>query len=169
MVCKVKHILYFWFALFSISSLAQSNENIKDSIERAFIDVYEYKKKAKKHLAYEKLTTIIDLSDSINDKKSRAKAYMLRAELEIEENYKDFNPKDIKDILLRAAEIQEEIKDSLGLGYNYILQALTATRNTSYSIADGHFNKAEVIFSKFQSKDDINKLKYYRGLFFLSQ
>lgn len=169
MVFKVRHILYLWFALFSIVSQAQSNETVKDSIERSIIDVYEYKKKAKKHLALEKLSTILDLSDSINDKKSRAKAYMLRAELEIEENYKDFNPEEIKNILLRAAEIQTEINDSLGLGYNYVLQALTATKNTSYSIADSHFDKAEVIFSQFQSKDDINKLKYYRGLFFLSQ
>ncbi len=169
MVFKVKHILYFLFTLFSIVSQAQSNETIKDSIERSIIDVYEYKKKARKHLALEKLSTILDLSDSINDKKSRAKAYMLRAELEIEENYKDFNPEEIKSILLRAAEIQTEINDSLGLGYNYVLQALTATKNTSYSIADAHFNKAEVIFSEFQSRDDINKLKYYRGLFYLSQ
>ena len=169
MVFKVKHILYLWFALFSVLSQAQSNEIVKDSIERSFVDVYEYKKKAKMHLALEKLTTILDLSDSIDDKKSRAKAYMLRAELEIEENYQDFNPKEIKDILVRAGEIQTAINDSLGLGYNYILQALTATRNTSYSIADSHFNKAEVIFSKYQSKDDINKLKYYKGLFFLSQ
>ncbi|WP_430409778.1 response regulator [Kordia sp.] len=169
MVFKVKHIIYLLFTLFSVLSQAQSNETVKDSIERSFVDVYEYKKKAKMHLAYEKLTTILDLSDSINDKKSRAKAYMLRAELEIEENYKNFNPEDIKDILLRAAQIQTSIDDSLGLGYNYILQALTATRNTSYSIADEHFNKAEAIFSKFQSKDDINKLKYYKGLFFLSQ
>ncbi|WP_046758820.1 response regulator [Kordia jejudonensis] len=169
MVFKVKHILFFFFTLFSIVSQAQSNEQVKDSIERSFVDVYEHKKKAKKHLALEKLNIILDLSDSIQDKKSRAKAYMLRAELEIEENYKDFNPEEIKSILLRAAKIQTDINDSLGLGYNYVLQALTATKNTSYSIADSHFDEAEKIFSKTQSKDDINKLKYYKGLFFLSQ
>lgn len=169
MVFKVKHIFYLLFTLFSIVSQAQSNQTVKDSIERSIVDVYEYKKKAKKHLALERLTTILDLSDSINDKKSRAKAYVLRAELEVEENYNEFDPEEINDILLRAAEIQTDINDSLGLGYNYILQALIATRNTSYSIADSHFNKAEEIFEKFQSKDDINKLKYYRGIFFLSQ
>ncbi len=169
MVCKVKHILYFWFALFSISSLAQSNENIKDSIERAFIDVYEYKKKAKMNNAIEKLTYILDLSDSIKDQKSKARAYMLRAEIGVEENYNNFNPTEIESYLRRAKQIQEEINDSLGLGYNYILKALTATRNTSYSNADKHFSEAEVIFDKYQSTDDINKLKYYRGLFYLSQ
>lgn len=169
MVCKVKHILYFWFALFSISSLAQSNENIKDSIERAFIDVYEYKKKAKMNNAIEKLTYILDLSDSIKDQKSKARAYMLRAEIGVEENYNNFNPTEIESYLRRAKQIQEEINDSLGLGYNYILKALTATRNTSYSNADNHFSEAEVIFEKYQSTDDINKLKYYRGLFYLSQ
>lgn len=169
MMCKVKHILYFWFALFSISSLAQSNENIKDSIERAFIDVYEYKKKAKMNNAIEKLTYILDLSDSIKDQKSKARAYMLRAEIGVEENYNNFNPTEIESYLRRAKQIQEEINDSLGLGYNYILKALTATRNTSYSNADNHFSEAKIIFDKYQSIDDINKLKYYRGLFYLSQ
>ncbi|MBC8753580.1 response regulator [Kordia sp. YSTF-M3] len=119
--------------------------------------------------ALEKLTNILDLSDSIQDKKSKAKAYMLRAELSIEENYKSFDPQKIKSYLKRAEEIQIEINDSLGLGYNYVLQALTATRNTSYSNADKHFSDAEIIFDKYQSTDDINKLKYYRGLFYLSQ
>jgi signal transduction histidine kinase/CheY-like chemotaxis protein len=169
MMFKVKHILYFWFALFSVLSQAQSNEMIKDSIERSFMDVYEYKKKAKIYRALESLMNILDLADSIEDKKSKAKAYMLRAELGIEENYKSFQPAEIESYLKRAEEIQKEINDSLGLGYNYVLRALTATRNTSYSIADKHFSEAEVIFDKYQSKDDINKLKYYRGLFFLSQ
>lgn len=169
MVFKVKHILYFWFALFSVLSQAQSNETIKDSIEQSFMDVYEYKKKAKMNRALEKLATILNLSDSIQDKKSKAKAYMLRAELGIEENYKSFQPAEIESYLKRAEEIQLEIPDSLGLGYNYVLRALAATRNTSYSIADKHFSEAEVIFDKYQSKDDINKLKYYRGLFYLSQ
>ncbi|WP_235982738.1 response regulator [Kordia aestuariivivens] len=133
------------------------------------MDVYEYKKKAKMNRALEKLTNILDLSDSIQDKKSKAKAYMLRAELSIEENYKSFDPQKIKSYLKRAEEIQIEINDSLGLGYNYVLQALTATRNTSYSNADKHFSDAEIIFDKYQSTDDINKLKYYRGLFYLSQ
>jgi len=169
MVFKVKHILYFWFALFSVLSQAQSNEKIKDSIERSFMDVYEYKKKAKLNLALDKLMDILDLSDSIQDKKSKAKAYMLRAELSIEEDYKSFRPTEIESYLKRAEQIQIEINDSLGLGYNYVLRALTATRNTSYSIADKHFSDAEVIFDKYQSEDDINKLKYYRGLFYLSQ
>jgi signal transduction histidine kinase/CheY-like chemotaxis protein len=169
MVCKVKHILYFWFALFSISSLAQSQEQIKDSIERSFIEVYEFKKKAKMSSALERLTSILDLSDTINDQKSKARAYMLRAEIGVEENYNNFNPEDIEDYLVRAKEIQEEINDSLGLGYNYVLRALTATRNTSYTNADTYFEKAETIFDKYQSIDDINKLKYYRGLFYLSQ
>ncbi|WP_160131141.1 response regulator [Kordia antarctica] len=119
--------------------------------------------------ALEKLVTILDLSDSINDKKSTAKVYMLRAELGIEENYKSFNPTEIESYLKRAAQIQLEIPDSLGLGYNYVLRALTATRNTSYSNADKHFSDAEAIFEKYQSTDDIKKLKYYRGLFYLSQ
>ncbi|WP_420572288.1 response regulator [Kordia sp.] len=169
MVCRVRHILYLWFALFSVLSLAQSNETIKDSIERSFVDVYEYKKKARMDSALEKLTNILDLSDSIQDKKSRARAYMLRAELGIEENYDNFNPEDIESYLRRAEEIQKEIKDSVGLGYNYILRALTATRNTSYSNADTFFTDAEAIFDKYQSAGDINKLKYYRGLFYLSQ
>jgi signal transduction histidine kinase/CheY-like chemotaxis protein len=169
MMCKVRHILFLLFALFSILSQAQSNETIKDSIERSFMDVYEYKKKAKMNRALEKLTNILDLSDSIQDKKSKAKAYMLRAELSIEENYKSFDPNKIKSYLKRAEEIQIEINDSLGLGYNYVLQALTATRNTSYSNADKYFSDAEIIFDKYQSTDDINKLKYYRGLFYLSQ
>ncbi|QHI38598.1 Autoinducer 2 sensor kinase/phosphatase LuxQ [Kordia antarctica] len=169
MVCKVKHILYFWFALFSVLSQAQSNDIIKDSIERTFVDFYEFKNKAKMSHALEKLVTILDLSDSINDKKSTAKVYMLRAELGIEENYKSFNPTEIESYLKRAAQIQLEIPDSLGLGYNYVLRALTATRNTSYSNADKHFSDAEAIFEKYQSTDDIKKLKYYRGLFYLSQ
>lgn len=169
MVFNVKHIFYFWCALFSVMSQAQSNKTVKDSIEHCIADVYAYKKKAKKHLALEKLSTILDLSDSINDKKSRARAYMLRAELEIEENYNEFNSEEIKNILVRAAEIQTAINDSLGLGYNHVLQALIAMRNTSYNIADSHFNEAQEIFYKFQSNNDINKLKYYRGLFYLSQ
>ncbi|PTX63481.1 phospho-acceptor domain-containing protein [Kordia periserrulae] len=169
MVCKVKHILYFLFALFSVSSIAQSKEQIKDSIERSFIEVYEFKKKAKMSSALEKLTTILDLSDTIQDQKSKARAYMLRAEIGVEENYNNFNPEEIEDYLVRAKELQEEINDSLGLGYNFVLRALTATRNTSYSNADKYFEEAEAIFDKFQSIDDINKLKYYRGLFYLSQ
>ncbi len=169
MVCKVRHIFYLLFALFSVSSQAQSKEKIKDSIERAFIDVYEYKKKAKMNSAYERLTNILDLSDSINDKSSKARAYMLRAEIGVEENYNNFEPSEIESYLNRAKQIQEEVNDSLGLGYNYVLQALTATRSTSYSNADNYFAKAEAIFDKYQSTDDINKLKYYRGLFYLSQ
>ncbi len=169
MVCKIRHILYLWFVLFSVLSQAQSNETIKDSIERSFMDVYEYKKKAKMSRALEKLTNILDLSDSIQDKKSKAKAYMLRAELDIEENYKSFNPTEIENYLIRAEQIQIEINDSLGLGYNYALRALTATRNTSYSNADKFFTDAEAIFEKYQSTDDMKKLKYYRGLFYLSQ
>ncbi|WP_064972160.1 response regulator [Kordia zhangzhouensis] len=169
MVCKVKHILYFWFALFSVLSQAQSDEHIKDSIERSFVDVYEYKKKAKMGSALEKLTTILELSDSIQDKKSKARAYLLRAELGIEENYDNFNISEIESYLQRAEQIQNEEDDSLGLGYNYVLRALTATRNTSYSNADAYFSKAEKIFDKYHSLDDINKLKYYRGLFYLSQ
>ncbi|MEM6722222.1 MAG: response regulator [Bacteroidota bacterium] len=119
--------------------------------------------------ALEKLTNILDLSDSIQDQKSKARAYMLRAEIGVEENYNNFNPEEINDYLLRAKEIQEEIKDSLGLGYNFVLQALAATKSTSYSNADNFFTKAEAIFDKYQSTDDINKLKYYRGLFYLSQ
>jgi len=169
MVCKIRHILYLLLVLFSVKSQAQSSETIKDSIERSFMDVYEFKKKAKMNRALEKLTTILDLSDSIQDKKSKAKAYMLRAELDIEENYKSFNPNEIESYLIRAEQIQIEINDSLGLGYNYVLRALTATRNNSYSNADNFFSKAKVIFDKYQSTDDINKLKYYRGLFYLSQ
>lgn len=169
MMCKLKHILYLLFVLFSVLSQAQSNETIKDSIERSFMDVYEFKKKAEMNRALEKLTNILDLSDSIQDKKSKAKAYMLRAELDIEENYKSFNPTEIENYLIRAEQIQLEINDSLGLGYNYVLRALTATRNSSYSNADKFFSDAEVIFDKYQSTDDINKLKYYRGLFYLSQ
>ncbi|WP_245896662.1 ATP-binding protein [Kordia periserrulae] len=157
------------FALFSVSSIAQSKEQIKDSIERSFIEVYEFKKKAKMSSALEKLTTILDLSDTIQDQKSKARAYMLRAEIGVEENYNNFNPEEIEDYLVRAKELQEEINDSLGLGYNFVLRALTATRNTSYSNADKYFEEAEAIFDKFQSIDDINKLKYYRGLFYLSQ
>ena len=169
MVCKVRHIFYLLFALFSVLSQAQSNENIKDSIERAFVDVYEYKKKAKMNNAFEKLTYILDLADIISDKRSKARAYMLRAEIGVEENYNNFKPSEIESYLNRAKEIQEEINDSLGLGYNFVLQALIATRNTSYSNADNYFTKAEAIFDKYQSRDDINKLKYYRGLFYLSQ
>ncbi|WP_298512560.1 response regulator [uncultured Kordia sp.] len=119
--------------------------------------------------AYERLTNILDLSDSINDKSSKARAYMLRAEIGVEENYNNFEPSEIESYLNRAKQIQEEVNDSLGLGYNYVLQALTATRSTSYSNADNYFAKAEAIFDKYQSTDDINKLKYYRGLFYLSQ
>ncbi|AXG70038.1 autoinducer 2 sensor kinase/phosphatase LuxQ [Kordia sp. SMS9] len=169
MVCKVRHIFYVLFALFSIASQAQSKDNIKDSIERAFVDVYEFKKKASINSALEQLTNILDLSDTIQDQKSKARAYMLRAELGIEENYNSFDPIEIESYLVRAKKIQEEINDSLGLGYNYVLRALTATRNTSYSNADNYFTKAEVIFDRYQSTDDINKLKYYRGLFYLSQ
>lgn len=169
MVCKVKHVLFLLFSLFSVLSQAQSNEKIKDSIERSFVDVYEYKKKANLNGALKKLTAILDLSDSIQDQKSKARAYMLRAEIGIEENYNNFNPEEIESYLRRAKQIQEEIKDSLGLGYNHVLRALTATRNTSYSNADKHFSDAEKVFDKYKSTDDINKLKYYRGLFFLSQ
>ncbi|MCH2194452.1 response regulator [Kordia sp.] len=119
--------------------------------------------------AFEKLTYILDLADIISDKRSKARAYMLRAEIGVEENYNNFKPSEIESYLNRAKEIQEEINDSLGLGYNFVLQALIATRNTSYSNADNYFTKAEAIFDKYQSRDDINKLKYYRGLFYLSQ
>ncbi|MFK7748566.1 MAG: response regulator [Kordia sp.] len=119
--------------------------------------------------AIEKLTYILDLSDSIQDQKSIARAYMLRAEISIEENYNRFNPTDIESYLKRAEEIQKEINDSLGLGYNYILKALSATRSTSFSNAEKHFTKAKEFFDQYESTVNINKLKYYRGLFYLSQ
>ena len=148
MVCKVKHFLFLLFALFSVLSQAQSNDIIKDSIEQCFVDVYQFKKQANVSRALEKLTKILDLSDSIQDKKSRAKAYMLRAELCIEQNYKSFDPAEIDSYLLRAQQIQEEINDSLGLGNNYVLRALKAIKNASYSNVDKDFSEAETIFKK---------------------
>jgi signal transduction histidine kinase len=133
------------------------------------VDVYEFKKQAKMNSVMERLTHILDLSESIKDKKSKARVYMLRAEIGVDENYDSFNPKNIESYLRIAKQIQEEINDSLGLGYNNVLQALSATKNSSFSNSENLFNDAQSIFDKYQSADDINKLKYYRGLFYLSQ
>lgn len=166
---NVKHFLVLLFALFSITATAQKNKAVQDSIEYYFYKTYENKKRAQNHAALEDLVKILVLSDSIEDKKSEVKAYLIRAELIISQDNQLINFNDIYNLLDRTEKIQKSIEDNIGLGHNHILKALAKTKEGEFSTAISYFDKAESIFIKDESLELINKLKYYKGLYYLEK
>ncbi len=160
---QVKYLILL-FVLAAKSVFAQDyDENVINSIDSIFINVYDHKHRAEYDKAVTSLQSALLLAKTASDSVRIAKSYNIFADLYIDRD----RHTDAIAFLDKAEEIQKLSGDKIGHATTLTSRGLAAVKQKEFRKAVNYFDEAEAIFETNKTFESFNKVSMSKGILYM--